>query len=292
MAEEPSLPLKLEREIFETVAQADKSAIPTLLRVCRRVHTWLEPLLYSVLEIRHSDDTLSIVESVINSRRASFLQNAVRHVFLWVKPERSTREQNLLWHCSGITDLYIAGNLNPEFLPALSKMRLRKLALDLPFPSSLRVDHPLFLSVTHLDLCSPPISSEESWDSYSCLASMPVLTHLRFTEPIASVWLTRVIAECPKLLVIHIVLDEVEDLSGVFAEILLTITDQRVVVTQMSDYTADWIAGTRGEDNMWARAEKFLAQKRSGEIPRTCYIEDRPPSSDSSTWSSESEQSE
>ncbi|KAJ7452942.1 hypothetical protein FB451DRAFT_1521162 [Mycena latifolia] len=268
MAQEPSLPLELEREIFEAVAHADKSAIPTLLRVCHRVHTWLEPLLYRVLAIRaDSDDVFSRVESVLNSRPAGFLQNAVRHVFLWIKPERRIREQSLLWHCSGITNLWIAGEFDPEFLPALNRMRLEKLALDLPFPSSLRLDHPLFLSVTHLDLWTEgPV---ESWDCYSSLASLPVLTHLRFTEPIASIWLPRVIAECPQVFVIHIVVDEVEDISDVFAEILLTITDQRVVVTELPDYTGDWMAGARGGDNMWARAETFLAHKRSGEIPRT-----------------------
>ncbi|KAJ7471106.1 hypothetical protein FB451DRAFT_327121 [Mycena latifolia] len=256
MAQEPSLPLELEREIFETAAQADKSVIPTLLRVCHRVHTWLEPLLYRVLEInRYSDDTLSIVESVINSRPAGFLQNAVRHVFLWIKPERGAREQNLLWHCSGITDLWISGEFNLEFLPALSRMRLQKLALDVPFPPALRLDHPFFSSVTHLDLWTKALA--ERWDSYSSLASLPVLTHLRFTESMVSVWLPQVLAECPKLLVIHIVVDEVEDLSDSFVEILLTITDQRIVVTALPDYMDDWIAGARGGDDMWARAEKF-----------------------------------
>ncbi|KAJ7471110.1 hypothetical protein FB451DRAFT_1559579 [Mycena latifolia] len=290
MAHKPSLPLELEREIFETAAQADGNAIPTLLRVCHRVHTWLERPLYRVLKI-NSDDTLSIVESVFNSRPAGFLQNAVRHVLLYVKPDRSTREQNLLWHCSGITDLFIPGNLDPEFLPALSRMRLQKLALDVPFPPALRLDHPLFSSVTHLDLWTE--SPVESWDRYSSLASLPVLTHLRFTESMASIWLPRVIAECPKLLVIHIVVDEVEHLRDSFAEILPAITDQRVVVTEMPYYAADWIAGARGGDDMWARAGKFLAQKRSGEIPRTRYfIEDRPTSVDSSTTTSESEQSQ
>ncbi|KAJ7471107.1 hypothetical protein FB451DRAFT_1176290 [Mycena latifolia] len=70
----------------------------------------------------------------------------------------------------------------------------------------------------------------------------------------------------------------------------------RVVVTELPDYVGDWIAGARGGDDMWARAEKFLAQKRSGEIPRTRYfIEDHPISVDSSTTTSadsESEQSE
>jgi hypothetical protein len=35
-----SFPLELEREIFETTALRHPGAIPTLLRLCHRVHIW------------------------------------------------------------------------------------------------------------------------------------------------------------------------------------------------------------------------------------------------------------
>jgi hypothetical protein len=40
LAVEPFLPVELEREIFETAAMRHPKLIPTLLRVCHRVHVW------------------------------------------------------------------------------------------------------------------------------------------------------------------------------------------------------------------------------------------------------------
>ncbi|KAF7363041.1 hypothetical protein MVEN_00655900 [Mycena venus] len=52
---EPTLPLDLEREIFELAARQYPSSIPSFLRVCHRVHTWLESFLYHVLDLDDSE---------------------------------------------------------------------------------------------------------------------------------------------------------------------------------------------------------------------------------------------
>ncbi|KAJ7464163.1 hypothetical protein FB451DRAFT_1264775 [Mycena latifolia] len=75
--------------------------ITTLLRVCHGVHTWIEPLLYRVLGIPCSGESLiSTVESAIY---------AVRHLFLSPNLSRLAREKNVLRHCSGIVNLFIDG---------------------------------------------------------------------------------------------------------------------------------------------------------------------------------------
>jgi hypothetical protein len=43
MAQAFSLPIELEREIFEAAARRHFDLIPTLLRVCHRVHVWRDP---------------------------------------------------------------------------------------------------------------------------------------------------------------------------------------------------------------------------------------------------------
>ncbi|KAJ7831385.1 hypothetical protein B0H14DRAFT_2804782 [Mycena olivaceomarginata] len=52
---EPTLSLDLEREIFELSARQYPTSIPSFLRVCHRVHTWLEPFLYRVLNLDDSE---------------------------------------------------------------------------------------------------------------------------------------------------------------------------------------------------------------------------------------------
>ncbi|KAJ6472876.1 hypothetical protein C8R47DRAFT_1145659 [Mycena vitilis] len=51
MHDEPVFPLDLERDIFEFTALKYPSTIPHLLRVCRRVLAWVEPILYRVLRL-------------------------------------------------------------------------------------------------------------------------------------------------------------------------------------------------------------------------------------------------
>ncbi|KAJ6582717.1 hypothetical protein DFH09DRAFT_1360491 [Mycena vulgaris] len=283
MAQHPSLPPELEREILETAAQRHPSLMPTLLRVCHRVHTWIEPMLYKVLAIDNEHEgLLSIVESAIQSKPAGFLQTAVRHLFLWhLDPHRRARNKNVLPHCSGVRNLCIAGTFESDLLPALSNTHLQRLALNVPFSPALRLDHPLFLSVTHLDLyCGTPVV-DEPWENWSHLAYLPALTHLCLSEHLATAIFPQVVGECPKLLVILVAIyGEVgSDSPDSFGNpSLLTLTDPREVITRVGDYVADWTAGARGGDDMWARADEFLARKRRGEIPitvlATCYFLD------------------
>ncbi|KAJ7488319.1 hypothetical protein FB451DRAFT_1226997 [Mycena latifolia] len=274
MAQELSLPLELEREIFETTALTDRAMIPTLLLVCHRVHAWLEPLLYRVLAFtqKKSETLLAAMESAIKSKPAGFLQGAVRHVYLEFPgarpPTQLRRYIALLERCSGVTNLSVDGEFEAQLLPALSVMRLQRLALMVPIPS---LNHPLFLSVTHLDVyafAAPP--HLESWETWSHLVSLPALTHLCLSRPISGAILPQVVGECPKLAVVLTISD-----SAAFVE-SLTVTDPRVVVTTLEVYHEDWIEGAWGGDDVWARAEQFLAQKRRGEIPSTCYFLESP----------------
>ncbi|KAJ7462523.1 hypothetical protein FB451DRAFT_1266931 [Mycena latifolia] len=190
---EPLLPLELEREIFERAAYRDKTTMLTLLLVCHRVHTWIEPLLYRVLEIP-DDNMLSAIEAVIQSKPASFFQSAVRHLFVW-HPTGSMSCRTLLDHCSGAINICIAGIFDADLIPALSNTRPQRLALNGPLPPSFGLDHPVFLSVTHLDIYLGQLDLEgsESWEAWSYLASLPVLTHLALSEDVAYAILPQVV---------------------------------------------------------------------------------------------------
>ncbi|KAJ7918208.1 hypothetical protein B0H13DRAFT_1869686 [Mycena leptocephala] len=112
---EPTLPLDLEREIFELAARQYPTSIPSYLRVCQRVHTWLEPFLYRVLNLDNSALVNAIesrleyeaselaalelrsrtqgsffsrilrwysppVETPTQGKRSAFLKSAIRHI--------------------------------------------------------------------------------------------------------------------------------------------------------------------------------------------------------------------
>ncbi|KAJ7478543.1 hypothetical protein FB451DRAFT_185198 [Mycena latifolia] len=267
---EPVFPLDLEREIFETAAYRHKRTIPALLLVCRRVHTWIEPLLYRVLTINSDDEKLlSTLESMMQSRPAAFFQSAVRHIFLW-HSTASARRKRFLEHCAGTINIYIVGNFPADFFPALSHMRLQRLALTGPLPPHLGLDHPVFLSITHLDIWTDPaeLDGSDRWESWAHLASLPALTHLALSEEVAYAILPQVIGECAHLRVMLILTR-----SSRFHAFpsTLTVTDPRVVVTPLGDFDADWTRGAWGGDDMWARAENYVAQKRSGEIPSAFF---------------------
>ncbi|KAJ7433196.1 hypothetical protein FB451DRAFT_1572644 [Mycena latifolia] len=255
MTQELTLPLDLEREIFETAAHRDRAMIPTLLLVCHRVHAW-QPLLYRVFTLTHGAENLwSAIESAIESKPANFFHTAVRHVWVSSVSKRTSLVKNLLEHYSGITNLCMDDPLDSDLLPALSAMRLQRFAFTLPLPPPLRLDHPLFLSVTHLDIYDETSDDAKNWEDWSHLASLPALTHVCLSEEMAKAILAQLVAECRNLLIVLVIADNNT----------LTVTDPRVVVASL-DYAEDWTKGAWGGDDMWVRAERFVAQKRRGEI--------------------------
>jgi hypothetical protein len=218
------------------------------------------------------DESLLIA---VESKPPVFLQNAVRHALIFdFSPRTTQRFQNLLMKCTGIVNLVFDGTLDPELLQALNKMHLQKLFLTVPSDLSTwplaGLRHRLFLSVTHLDLSEDRVDAGSScWQVWSYLASLPALTRLALSVPMAERILPEVVAHCPRLSVVIAVTYKGSwdrDLAIAFAQ-NITFTDPRTVVMALAtNYTDDWILGTRGGDDFWIRAETFVTRKRAGEI--------------------------
>ncbi|KAJ7905195.1 hypothetical protein B0H13DRAFT_2508677 [Mycena leptocephala] len=121
---ECSFPLELEQEIFETTAVRHPETIPTLLRVCHRVHIWIEPFLYRVLYFDNFNwDEPFLIAA--DSKPLVFLQIAVRHALIFDSTSGVTpRFHKLLLECTGIVNLAFDGTLLPGLLQALNKMHL------------------------------------------------------------------------------------------------------------------------------------------------------------------------
>ncbi|KAJ6533885.1 hypothetical protein DFH09DRAFT_1181010 [Mycena vulgaris] len=85
----PTLPLDLERKIFERTALSRPVCIPNLMRVAWRVQHWVEPLLYRTLVVGPADTidgippcTFERFAHIANTKSASFLHDSVRNLII------------------------------------------------------------------------------------------------------------------------------------------------------------------------------------------------------------------
>jgi hypothetical protein len=226
----------------------------------------IEPLLYRVLVVDESKSHGALI-SILNSKPADFLRTAVRCLYLDC-PEDNDWNMALIRKFSGVTNLCVTSEEFSVYLPALREMRLQKLAIDAPLPGQQRVlfQSATFSALTHLDVYSNTHVGSKRWEDWCDLASLPALTHLCLSECLANLILAQAITECPKLLV-AISMDGGSHPS----DPVFTIGDLRVVVMRVFDHVADWEVGARGGDDLWVRAERFIARKRQGEIASECF---------------------
>ncbi|KAF7346778.1 hypothetical protein MSAN_01816300 [Mycena sanguinolenta] len=278
-----SFPHDLEREIFEMTSLLYPGFIPTLLRVCHRVRVWLEPLLYRVLVLSDSRRDPEHGLRIVASKPTAFLQKTVRHVLLKVRqaPEQRKLYASLLAKCSGTISLSIDGEVDRGFLRLLGKMRLQRLGFTVP-PFFMKWNragfaHPLFVSVTHLDLYSLGHSDDHDIQKWHGITTLPVLSHLALSPSIATYILPSIVTQCPRLRAIVVTTHRSRSADLAFAN-SLALADERIVVMAIRmGYDDDWELGVRGGDDFWARAEAFLARKRAGKVESSCYFLDETP---------------
>ncbi|KAJ7182937.1 hypothetical protein C8R43DRAFT_1116550 [Mycena crocata] len=254
----PFLPPEIEREIFEMTADLHPRTIPVLLLVCHRVHEWIEIVKYN---------------TVTSSGTTSFFRDRVRHFFYMPKFEVESADRfsdnelsEILAACSGIQSLVMMTPVGPTVLSSSESIHPRRLAVYLnallPADSRLDLTHPMFAFVTHLDLF------DKSRDLRGrSLSLLPSLTHLglfQLNDPLDA---TGLLQTCKNLQV----------LIGMRAYYLPEtkfggpgpVTDDPRLLSMVVDdvdYEDDWLIGTRGGLDFWARADAFVAKRRRGEI--------------------------
>ncbi|KAJ7923997.1 hypothetical protein B0H13DRAFT_1978971 [Mycena leptocephala] len=265
MSTEPVLPAELEREVFETAALIYPQTIPPLLRVARRVHIWIEPLLYQVVRVVSTNRDM--VLTLLNSKPPEFW-HAVRH--LGLEDGCSLEEgRQLLSLCKNVinfsSDYFFT---YPSLLPILAQMHIEKLSLtlhELFGAKPIDLTHTLFQSLTHIDMFGLQGVAEALVD----LPTLRALTHLCLHCEIPRDTVTAVLADCPRLQLLLVQWAAGDDLYE--AECVPHVYDIRFVIGMYDDYWTDWEAGARGGIDMWAVGDDFVRSKRRGEIEATCY---------------------
>ncbi|KAJ7157605.1 hypothetical protein C8R43DRAFT_403451 [Mycena crocata] len=286
----PALPLELEWEIFELVAIQDPRAIPTLMRVAKRVAQWLGPMLYKVIVFRELKRTALDLDAfqACNPELAA----RVQHVLLAASPYHPVKPEALdefFGRSPGIVNLSIVGQLaGPALLPLLLRLRLQRLSIQV---GPLFRDRGLsfvqvFRAVTHLDVRDSFVAQEDidhdvedlidgsvrfipSPEWLQILPYLPVLTHLGFNSIIQRDTLDQLLHILPRLQVLMVIFFVSKVRIAVwFAEAIATaqsLPDPRLVVAIYRDYFTDWESGARGHGDLWVRAEAFVGAKRRGE---------------------------
>ncbi|KAJ6598110.1 hypothetical protein DFH09DRAFT_1303926 [Mycena vulgaris] len=262
----PFFPSELEREIFETVAEIYPDTIASLLLVSQRVHEWIERVKFRTVipNILPIPCSLYALQQTIrsNSKPTGFFHDRVRNLFIGAALNEAGL-QEVLAACSGVQSLVLIDDVGPSALPSLGAMQPRRLHVHLThlFGNIAAIDpsHLMFAALTHLDLFDDNIAALP-WHN---LALLPALTHLALFQIRSTALAVRVLAACTRL---EVLIDMQSTPPA--AEHLLCVDDVRFVylVVADTDYASDWVVGTKGGLDFWARADAFLAKKRRGEI--------------------------
>ncbi|KAJ6536903.1 hypothetical protein B0H19DRAFT_1182091 [Mycena capillaripes] len=272
---EATLPCELERQIFEIAGFDHFGMIPTLLRVARRVHVWMEPLLYRVIWLdagTHAAKT-DAVYAAISSKPASFFKDAVRHLFIdESKSLDKEKAFTLLRLCANVVNLAVLGDLvGPPLLPILARIRLRRLSISLEQlfggPQAVDFCHPLSLSVTHLD-----IFGNLAMTMCTHLIALPALTHLCLNGRIEWDIVRLCLSECKTLVLLVNLWPSTQFIDADVFAAAVPFEDARFVVGRCDEYWRHWEASAEGGADFWSEAAAFVAEKRRGEFSGTWLV--------------------
>ncbi|KAJ7813866.1 hypothetical protein B0H14DRAFT_2851827 [Mycena olivaceomarginata] len=251
----PSVPLELERIVFELAAELYPETIPSLLLVAARVLQWIEPLRYRTFTLTGTHQ--SALSYVFSSRQSSqnLPSSSTTKFGTCAQPRVFTK---IHWPISFPSapdyDRYLRPRGHGGFLP-----RFDTFSMPGAWRPSIYTAYVLS-SLTHLDVFD--IVDADIWSEWSGLAPLPLLTHLAFIDLDDTV-VANILATCPKLLVLVSMHGDGLALRSAIAD-----RDPRFVsmVLSTQDYVLDWQTGIRGGMDFWARADAFVAKKRRGEI--------------------------
>ncbi|KAJ7650480.1 hypothetical protein FB45DRAFT_1017867 [Roridomyces roridus] len=237
------LPPEPEKEIFELAAYCFPGMIPAMLltawrvKICRRASTRKNAYL-------PDDSNLSR----ISSTTSGVLRHSVRHLYIDHLPNRV--EELHLSLCENVHDLWLYLADYTSVLDLLGSLPLRRLYCCVEDPlHSVTPDftHPIFAQLTHLEIFPGTTPSVSAWAG---LALIPNLTHLAFSD--------------------HDFVELVPNLlqSFKFLRVVILLADPSRIAMSCNNYTRDWHMGALVGLDYWARAEEFIAQRRSRAVER------------------------
>ncbi|KAJ7483782.1 hypothetical protein B0H11DRAFT_2020508 [Mycena galericulata] len=281
---DPFLPTDIEQEIFEISALTHPRSIPALFRVARRVKTWIEPFLYRIVTLGKTFETYPLRYQVsapafldmLESKPTSFWHERIRHMFVSHMIDDDAFRILSLYHSARVSNLFLFSGVAEDhrFLPFLTAMPLARLSASLQplFRSAIDFAHPVFARLTHLETFDIDYSDYSPVD----FGRLPCLTHISFNFP--SAWASQhpffeeVLANSAALKVFILLTYGDEETREVMSEFAYFGDDTRAVVLDRRHVWGDWETGAEGGADYWVRAERFIKQRQSGEIPASDFV--------------------
>jgi len=205
-----------------------------------------------------------------------FLESVVRHIFL--EPDTGTHELStvrpLFSACPLVINLCLDGDTHPQLLPVLGRLKcLQRLTLDLgPLfgRNAPNFTHQLFRNLTHLELlgtCSPRHLPPNLGIG---LTPIPHLTHVAFNTFVDIPIIHAMVRANASLQCIVFLTTGADDMYVVFHAVPDS-EDVRLVCIGHPNRRVDWVRGAVAGNDYWARADAFIAAKRSGRVTRSLY---------------------
>ncbi|KAJ7023273.1 hypothetical protein C8F04DRAFT_1271592 [Mycena alexandri] len=158
----------------------------------------------------------------------------------------------------------IGDNVSARLLPVSGSMHLERLSIDI---------RQLFHTDTDTDTDTDEEQEEES--GFNNLSTLPALTHLAFSSQPNPEIVGNVLRSCPKIQILVIAFSASEAKTARrYAKFVENVDGRLVVATATyADYSGDWEMGARGGEDIWVRAEKFIAAKKRGDIEDRATVE-------------------
>ncbi|KAJ7493059.1 hypothetical protein B0H11DRAFT_2007061 [Mycena galericulata] len=265
------LPPELEQAIFELSAVSRPVSIPNLILVAWRVKHWVEPLLYRTLVINTTaiDDlpscSVDAFTGITRTKQALLLKSVRNLMLIQISSDDA---ELIISACSDVQNLYIlaTGELHtstriyPLGLDTMVLTHLYCNPSNIFAPQYPRFAHPLFATITHLEL----FHLDDDDESRKSLALLPRLTHLAYDT--SSLWpCKQLLEECKSLRVLICLRSPSRRPDQPVVE------DPRFVMMLVERYIADWQRGILTGRDFWTRAEEFIAKRISGQINQAEY---------------------
>ncbi|KAJ6555991.1 hypothetical protein B0H19DRAFT_1151712 [Mycena capillaripes] len=276
---EPLLPPELECMIFEEAALAQRTIIPTLMLVAKRVKDWVEPLLYRVIMLWSTGEgafgfpafTVPILLKILEKKPQEFFQNFVKHLFLQGRFEFSDLE-TIFTACNRATNIYDYYVLNSHSIGVLGGLNyLRHLSIPLgTFLDLCTHQTPSLHTITHLQLLST-YDKPGMERVASLLPLLPRLTHIAFNSIAHHHGLQAALQANVDLQCILFLIsagyqeEEIQDTDKIVAD------SRFVCLDQETSSRSDWLRGADSGEDFWALANEFIAARRQGKVDRAWY---------------------
>ncbi|KAJ7622036.1 hypothetical protein FB45DRAFT_926852 [Roridomyces roridus] len=279
---DPKLPPELEKEIFEVAAYHLPATIPAMMLTAWRVKVWVEPILFRVVLLVDPSNNINDHHGLnqrntyplpddsnlsrISSTPPTVLRDSVHHLYL----DRVSHDvaELVLSSCQNVHDLWLYLWDYSSVLDFVGSLPLRRLYCcleDLFQSEDVDFTHPIFAQLTHLELFPAAIPTQAVCNG---LALIPNLTHLAVTDQDFLEFIPDLLQSCKSLRVVILLAENPLDLPELEEHQI----HERLVLMPCKYYTKDWHMSALVGWDYWARAEEFIARRRSGVVERTQFV--------------------